>query len=47
LPRGGAPLEQEISYLRNFYRLGLRCSASHTMYATKSVMAFASEVPAG
>jgi membrane dipeptidase len=22
---GGAPLEQEISYLRNFYRLGLRC----------------------
>jgi len=22
---GGAPLEEEISYLRNFYRLGLRC----------------------
>lgn len=22
---GGAPLEQEISYLRNFWRLGLRC----------------------
>jgi membrane dipeptidase len=22
---GGEPLEQEISYLRNFYRLGLRC----------------------
>jgi membrane dipeptidase len=22
---GGSPLEQEISYLRNFYRLGLRC----------------------
>lgn len=22
---GGAPLEHEISYLRNFYRLGLRC----------------------
>jgi len=22
---GGAPLEQEIAYLRNFYRLGLRC----------------------
>src|SRR5262249_16650370 len=22
---GGAPLEEEIAYLRNFYRLGLRC----------------------